>query len=147
MTKVWYEAMAVVWKSPTLTQRYGALHRARSRQVIKAAVQRQFIANGYQNASADDATAMAVLISAVRSGLSLDKLLGLDEGHQAAVDLLGRLFEAVLDLGEPDARPLFDKPNKAKSSAPTDSKRSSRSKATTTRRGPSAANRSEGMAN
>lgn len=94
--KVWFEAMAVVINDPAKTERYRELQRTRTRSILERAVTDELQRH---NPAADvepEAEAISALLSLVRTGLTIDVLLGSTKGHDAALALVEELLESRL---------------------------------------------------
>ena len=85
-TKVWFEAMAVVLNTPELTEDH-LVQRMRGREVIKAALRRELEEARPGEQVNQRAEALTALVSSVRSGLSIDRLLG-SESRSGTADML-----------------------------------------------------------
>lgn len=74
-TKVWFEAMAVVMNTPELRDEH-LRQRGRSREVMKEAILRDLQVLHPAEDVEEQADTLTTLVSTVRSGLSIDRLLG-----------------------------------------------------------------------
>lgn len=84
-SKVWFEAVAFVVNTEDHLER-SRLTRSRPRALLREAIGRDL------GDDDEDACAIAVLLSLVRTGLVIDLLMGIREGHEEALDLVQQLL-------------------------------------------------------
>jgi AcrR family transcriptional regulator len=105
LTKVWFEAVAVVLNASEDVEQYLLKQRHQARAIVREAVARELSEVPGVTDVQRDADAIAVLLSLVRTGLQIDVLLDNVEGHNRALELLSSLLSQRLEPSAPPAPP------------------------------------------
>jgi AcrR family transcriptional regulator len=105
-TKVWFEGMAVVLNTPELRDEH-LRHRARTREVMRGAIRRELEAARPGEDLDEEVDTLATLASTVRSGLSIDRLLGSEglERTEEMLDIIEGLLRDRLEVPKAKRRP------------------------------------------